>query len=172
MKKTVVIILIILVILFGGLLLSHNDPSTTVIAPSVTDTSMPTNTVPDTINQPVPSTDGTRVKGPERKTIAIGASAELAGMIIKVTSLAQDSRCPTQVTCIQAGSVGIHATVTKGGVTVDHDFASNTAPFVFEGYSIAMVNVTPVPTTGANAIKLSDYRLTFEATPTAKGDTI
>ncbi|MDB5254645.1 MAG: hypothetical protein JWL92_21 [Candidatus Nomurabacteria bacterium] len=164
MKKTLLIILIIVLIVLGGIAASRHEAEAPVITPSTTDIST-------TTPEPTPSTD-TRARGPERKTIAIGASAEVNGVIIKVNSLVQDSRCPTKVTCIQAGSVSVKATVSNGTVSTDHEFNSNTRPFAFEGYSIAIVDVTPVPTIAPNAIKLSDYRITFEVIPTAKGDTI
>ncbi len=168
MKKTVLIILVILIVVLGGLLLTRNSPESTAVAP-VTDTATD---LPLTVPEPTPTNPDTRVRGPEQKTIAIGASGEANGVIIKITSLVQDSRCPTKVTCIQAGSVAVKTTVSAGKVSVDHEFATNTAPFAFEGYSIRIVSVTPVPTTAPNAIKLSDYRVTFEVTPTAKGDNI
>jgi hypothetical protein len=173
MKNTVAIIILILVLIFGGLLIVRGNRETTAVAPT-TDTVMPApvTTSTGTSTAPATTTDAGRVKGPEQKTIAIGASGELAGMIIKINSLGQDSRCPTKVQCIQAGSVTLKTTVSKGKIVVDHEFITTAAPFVFEGYSIAIVNVTPVPTTSTGAIKLADYRVTFEATPTAKGDNI
>jgi hypothetical protein len=167
MKKTVVIILIILIIVLGGLaVLPRNHAAITVVAP---ETSVPT--PPTNFSTPADTSEN-RAQGPVQKTIAIGASGQLGNVIIKIDSLIQDSRCPTQVTCIQAGSVSVHATVSKGTVAVSHDFISTGTPFMFEGYSIKIVNVTPVPTTGANTVALSDYRVTFEATPIARGDNI
>lgn len=172
MKKSLFIIIIVLIVILGAVVILKPTEST-VVAPE-TSTSIPTETT--TPNTPETSqastTGGSRVKGPEEVTIKIGESGAVAGMIIKINGLGQDSRCPTDVTCIQAGSVTLKTTVSHGAISTNHDFISTAAPFVFEGYSIAIKNVTPVPKKSTGDIKLADYRITFEATPTAKGDNI
>jgi hypothetical protein len=170
MKKPLIIILAAAVIIIGIILIARKQDAV-VVAP-VTDTAaLPADTVgSDTTPS---STSGTRVRGPEEKTLMIGQDGVIVdGITIKVVSLMQDSRCPTDVTCIQAGTVGVKTTVTKGKVTTSHDFITGTKPFSFQGYNIEIVNVIPSKISTAPAIKLSDYRITFRAQPTAKGDNI
>ncbi|MES2225019.1 MAG: hypothetical protein V4478_03460 [Patescibacteria group bacterium] len=164
MKKPLVIILIVLIIVLGVLLIVRKKEAT-VEAPATEQTADQSTDATGT------ATAGSRVKGPEEKTIAMGQAGIIAGITIRVNGLAQDSRCPSDVQCIQAGSVGVLTTVSLGKVVTEHQFISNTGPFKFQGYDLELVKVTPVPTSKAK-ITFADYRLTFRATPTAKGDNI
>lgn len=169
-KSSLIAILIVLVIVIGAwIIIAGRHREAVVEAPT-------TDTVPNPATSQnagtAATTGGTRVKGPEQKTIAIAQSGVVGGITVKIVSLMQDSRCPTDVTCIQAGSVGVRTTLTKGKITTSHDFITGTAPFAFEGYNLSISNVTPSPVSGQAAIKLADYRITFTAAATAKGDNL
>lgn len=165
MKKVVVIVLIMLLIVTGGLLTSRRTPGIVVDAPVITTSS------PQPAETPSPETGTGRTRGPEQKTLAIGGTTEINGITVTLRSLEEDSRCPQQVVCIHAGSVSVQATVSDGTVHATRVFSTNAAPFLFEGYAIKILSVTPQRITTSD-IQASDYRITFEVSPTATGDNI
>jgi hypothetical protein len=54
--------------------------------------------------------------GPERgtATFRLGEEARLAGVAVRVLRVIEDSRCPSDVQCIHAGTVGIAARLSDG----------------------------------------------------------
>lgn len=67
---------------------------------------------------------------------------------IKFVSVAEDSRCPEGVNCIQAGNAKIQIKVSKrGGAAKTFELNTNLEPnnFSFEGYQIKLTNLEPVP---------------------------
>jgi len=73
--------------------------------------------------------------------------------------VASDSRCPTEVTCIWAGTVEVRTvlsnSVSHGELTLTLD-----EPQTFGDYSVTLVEVSPTKTEAA--IPDSSYRFTFE----------
>lgn len=84
------------------------------------------------------------------------------GLDVKVVPLQvmEDSRCPTDVQCIQAGTVRVRALLTSGLGTAAQIFALNT-PITTEAEIITLVDVTPVKVS-TQSISSSEYRFTFK----------
>lgn len=117
------------------------------------------------------STSGGRVRGPEDITLQQGATGEAAGLAITFNRLVQDSRCPIDVQCIQAGAVNTNITLRSGNTVSTQNYASDGVPLVFAGYSISIKNVLPARSEGKE-IAQKEYKVTFHIAPNTKGDTI
>lgn len=164
MKKSLRTIIIVAIIAIVGIVVIFMHKRTPIVVPpSTTNTTQSPNTT-----TPPGTSSGSHAPAPQQATIKIGQSGVLAGITIKVVALMADSRCPIGVNCLQAGSFAVHTTVTKGTITTNHDFISIAAPFSFEGYDFSIAKVTPTQAKGQPTIKLSDYRITFQAVPTPK----
>ena len=92
---------------------------------------------------------------------------------IKVTFLdvTEDSRCPSDVTCIWAGQAKIIVNILKhyqdiGDLTLTSGAGNgDLATKAFDGYSIELVKVDPYPIS-TEKIELSDYIITLVVTNT------
>jgi hypothetical protein len=78
---------------------------------------------------------------------------------ISARELIEDSRCPVDVTCIQAGTVKVRAHVTVGSQAKDIVFELGKAQTVL-GKTITMTTVTPERHSGTT-IQFAEYRFTF-----------
>jgi thiol-disulfide isomerase/thioredoxin len=97
--------------------------------------------------------------------VKLGEKYEAQGASAMVTEVVEDSRCPTDVQCIQAGTVKIK-------VKAFYKILSKTItmtlgqPFSYKGYSATLVDVLPTPTSSTK-INPSDYVFYFSLkTPT------
>lgn len=79
---------------------------------------------------------------------------------INPMGILEDSRCPVDVQCIQAGTVRVRATVLSGTVSSTADFKLG-EPLNVGGETITLVEVAPVKDT-RKPITYSDYRFTFK----------
>lgn len=78
---------------------------------------------------------------------------------ITVLSVIEDSRCPTDVQCIQAGSVRVSAKVESGSGIATQTFTLN-QPITTESEVITLVSVLPEKKSTIT-IKPTDYKFTF-----------
>jgi len=91
-------------------------------------------------------------------------------LLINFTDVAQDSRCPSDVLCVWAGSVTIHLKVSKRSgdtgsmhglvLSTENDTATFTDSFN-NSYSIEMVDVAPYPVS-TKTIDPSEYSATLK----------
>jgi len=96
--------------------------------------------------------------GGTANALAIGASATINGTTIGVLDLTEDSRCPVDVQCIQAGTVRVRASID----TYDKAFTFTLSkPQVVGDATITLVSVIPAQKFSTQTVQLSDYRFTF-----------
>ena len=84
-------------------------------------------------------------------------------LTVKFISLIEDSRCPEDTNCIQAGNARIKVMVSKrGGESKTFELNTNLGPKgeTFEGYAINLVNLTPTPRDNIR-INRNGYTATF-----------
>lgn len=93
-------------------------------------------------------------------TLKIGESARFADLTITPTQITQDSRCPVDVQCIQAGTVRVSVRVNAASGQSTQTLTLNQA-FTTEAETITLTSVTPAKNS-KTAIGTSDYRLTFD----------
>ncbi len=69
---------------------------------------------------------------------------------VKFVTVTEDSRCPSDVTCVWAGNARLQLTVSNGRSSKTLTLNSNTAAplppdSTFAGYSVKLVNLSPYP---------------------------
>ncbi len=96
-------------------------------------------------------------------TIGIGTSVTINGTVIHVRSLVEDSRCPVDVQCIQAGTVRVRAVINASSDDLTFTLSQ---PQVVGEKTITLVSVIPALKYSAQAPQPSDYRFTFTVAST------
>lgn len=95
-------------------------------------------------------------------SLKIGESAEVDGgrLLIHLSVVGNDSRCPADVVCIHAGSViaTIEMASEKAGSTrADIDFKSSPTSTTHGSYEIVVTDVQPYPMAAGTPIAAGDY---------------
>jgi hypothetical protein len=103
-------------------------------------------------------------------TLGVNKSKKLFDrtLTVKVLAVVEDSRCPKDVNCIQAGNAKVRVSVRKGTESsriVDLDLNAGTS-VTFENYKITLSALTPYPETAA-PIKRNKYMATLTVSPAA-----
>jgi len=96
--------------------------------------------------------------------IEVGKSALVSGVNITLNSVVEDSRCPADVQCIQAGRVRVNVTLKSDTDTETRELASDTAPVGFDSYQVSIENVAPSPVAGTTP-EPGSYFVTFRVRP-------
>lgn len=97
---------------------------------------------------------------PPTMLVSIGKSATLSGVTIKPTEVLEDSRCPIDAACIQAGTVRVATSLTSGMGTAPQTFTLD-KPITTEAEQITLISVTPLKKVDVT-IPASDYTFIFE----------
>lgn len=123
---------------------------------SIQDTN-PTGPLPNT--QPNKNTNLLPVK---KDGLGLGELGIFESISIRSLSIEEDSRCPIDVTCIQAGTVRLKIQVISSSGT-STSIVKLGQEFTTEGVRITLVNVTPVKNSKINVLE-KDYRFNFSVT--------
>lgn len=107
-----------------------------------------------TVASTTPSGTTLQIKG------GIGESIQGAGVVISPILVLEDSRCPTDVQCIQAGTVRVRTQLQTGQGSAEQIFALN-KPITTEAEIITLIEVTPTKNSKVT-ISPSDYVFTFK----------
>lgn len=153
---SIVGIVLVLAVLIFGIWAYQNNVFVTPTGTSQTPvTQIPLTPAPTTPTTPTQPQSGAI-------TVRIGESGIVAGITISPIDLLEDSRCPTDVTCIQAGTVRMRAAVADAGGTATYEFRlGNTITTARE--TIQLVGVTPESISTVTKVP-SNYRFTFQVT--------
>lgn len=93
-------------------------------------------------------------------TLAVGEKEAFRDLNITFNTFIQDSRCPIDVQCIQAGAVNINVTLSDKTQTITKNFPSDEIPETFGMYKISIVDVMP-RRMSKQEINPKDYIVTF-----------
>jgi hypothetical protein len=85
---------------------------------------------------------------------------------LKVVKIFDESRCPSDVTCIQMGTVKAEVESTSGLGTSTHILSLNSS-FTTEAEEVTFIKATPYPST-KSVLQEEDYTLSFEVKKRAK----
>lgn len=116
------------------------------------------------VNEPAPETPETPSTPTETPpqalsygtvTARLGQTLAFPGSTFSLTNIVEDSRCPKDVTCIQAGTVRVRA--VSGGNTTTLELGKKT---VFAGHTISLDAVTPSRVSTAQT-GAGEYRFTL-----------
>lgn len=112
---------------------------------------------------PTPTTTSVTVPVDENVTLAVGEKKKIDDLTITLNSFVQDSRCPIDVVCIQAGAVTVNVTLADSSHYITKNFPSDEIPYSFGKYRISIVDIAP-PRQNQKEILPSQYRITFHVT--------
>ncbi|WP_428695964.1 hypothetical protein [Stenotrophomonas chelatiphaga] len=102
---------------------------------------------------------GSVARAPIEGPVRLGEMAAVDGPKVRPDRVIEDSRCPADVQCIQAGRLVVRATVLGGGWSKELDLTLGVPVPVADGM-LTLVDATPVPVT--TATDLSAARFTFK----------
>ncbi len=139
--KKVLFLSIIAVILIGGVYASRNMSITTNSVDSVTPT--PTSTIPKS---------GT-------VTLKLGETAAFEGFLIRPVLVAEDSRCPAGVYCIQAGRLRVRFDIDTDTGSTSHVLSLGESTTTAKE-KITFISSDPLKT-ASKPIDSVDYRFTI-----------
>lgn len=111
-------------------------------------------------------TETIQVQAGQDFNLAVGQAARVAGTPITVLfrSVAQDSRCPSDVQCVWAGDAGINlglqSTAAASQVSTLHT-SLDPRMVTYSGYRIRVVGLAPIPRSGS-PIPAEKYVVTLE----------
>ena len=93
-------------------------------------------------------------------TIAVGEVVRFDGLQIRVLEVVEDSRCPSDVQCIQAGTVRVRVE-TVSGMGTSTDIIALGKGITTEAEEITFLSATP-DALSTKDIDATEYRFTFE----------
>lgn len=105
-----------------------------------------------------------QAQGNETVTLGVNKSRKILDrkVTVKVLAVVEDSRCPQDVQCVQAGNAKVRVSIGKGNSTsriLDLSLnGDNTAKF--ENWTIKLDSLTPTPKSAA-PIARKEYAATF-----------
>lgn len=97
------------------------------------------------------------VEGP----VCLGQMAAVNGPRVRADRVIEDSRCPSDVQCVQAGRLIVQVTVFGGGWSRQLDLQPGVPVNVADG-NLTLVGATPLPRTKWPRTKMQSYRFTFK----------
>jgi hypothetical protein len=93
-------------------------------------------------------------------TLALGQEGSVGGVTLKPTTVVEDSRCPSGVQCVQAGTFRVNVIITSGGGTFTRTMELGVTNEIVGGQTLALTSVSPAAFPGGTPSNES-YRLTF-----------
>lgn len=99
---------------------------------------------------------------PESATLRLGETGRIGGLRVRPLALVEDSRCPAEVRCIQAGTVRV--SVAIGG---DRETLALAEPWPVAGRFITLSAVEPEARADTPRAP-ADYRLRFTVEPAVR----
>ena len=101
---------------------------------------------------------------PDTKSATVNTSLgqKVTGLNVSVTprAIVSDSRCPSDVVCVWAGTVSVRVIVAGDVANGEHVFTMN-EPITFGAYTVTLTTVSPYPKSGEKIVD-SAYRFVFE----------
>lgn len=93
--------------------------------------------------------------------ISIGQTKNINGVSVTLHEVVQDSRCPVDVNCIEAGAITAKVTFKSGAQTKTFNMASDEIPQQFGGKKVSIIDVNP-PLVSSIQPNKNNYIVTFE----------
>jgi hypothetical protein len=93
--------------------------------------------------------------------MSLGQTATVGGVTITPLELVEDSRCPSDVQCIQAGTVRVRARLMSGLGTSNPVFLLG-EPVTTEAEAVTLVSVKPETKVSTVSVPPDSYRFTFK----------
>lgn len=99
---------------------------------------------------------------PDSNTVVLKVGqTDIANSVnITLNDIVQDSRCPVNANCIEAGAITVNVTLQSNTDKLTTNIASDDVPFKFDAYAISIIDIQPQFTSESN-LNASDYVITF-----------
>ncbi|MDR6672843.1 hypothetical protein [Xanthomonas sp. 1678] len=98
---------------------------------------------------------------PIEGAVRLGEIAAVDGPRVRPDRVIEDSRCPADVQCIQAGRLIVRATVLGGGWSKEIDLTLGVPVPVADGM-LTLVDATPVPVGSETAASAARFTFKFQ----------
>lgn len=151
--KAIRIFLFVLIVIGIGFLVSEKLWVSTLVAFIVEREQEPQILAVSAVDTQVP-------EAPADITLGVGEKGTVGNLEITFNALVQDSRCPIDVQCIQAGAVNTNVTFKEGSHIETKNMPSDEVPQRFGEYMISIVQIAP-PRKSKKEISPPEYRITF-----------
>jgi|GEM_PF-936792 len=102
--------------------------------------------------------------GTARATLHVGDSALIGTIRVTFDAVVSDSRCATDVQCIQAGAFAAQLTLQSDDNKKSVTLASEASPYPFDNVQVSITDVAPDPLS-TGTIADSDYAVTITVAP-------
>lgn len=96
---------------------------------------------------------------------AVGETERMGDVQITLEEVVADSRCPSDVQCITAGSVSVRVTLISDTGSEVYTMRSDESPHMFGAYQVSIVEVMPAREVSTQEINPASYRVTFRVEP-------
>ena len=95
-------------------------------------------------------------------TVSVGETVMVNGLSLTLEEIVQESRCPADAECIEAGAITVRVTLENGEAEMVN-IASDDVPYEFGEYRVSITDIQP-PLMSGETIAQSDYNITFRVT--------
>ena len=99
--------------------------------------------------------------------LKVGESSQVEDLTIKLVKITEDSRCPVDVQCIQAGTVGVQLELSLGTSKDTATFTEAQGEYAYKNYFLKIVDVKPEKNS-KQTVATKDYVVTFSVTKDVK----
>lgn len=104
---------------------------------------------------------GPVARTPAEGPVRLGEIAAVDGPKVRPDRVIEDSRCPADVQCIQAGRLVVRSTVIGGGWSKELDLTLGVPLPVADGM-LTLVDATPVPVAGESSKSAALFTFKFQ----------
>ena len=94
-------------------------------------------------------------------TMGVGETKYINGVRITLNKIIEDSRCPADAVCIQAGKIVANVTLKSDTDQETINIADTDAPRGFDTWKVSLVSSSPFPL-ASNPTPFSSYKVTFK----------
>lgn len=92
--------------------------------------------------------------------VRVGQMVFINGVKITLNKVVQDSRCPADVQCIEAGAINTNVTLQSSTDKETRNMPSDEVPISFDSYKISIEKINP-PRMSGSEVNQKDYIITF-----------
>ncbi len=160
-------------------------PTATALSQSSATNAIPTNSMPTALPQPSASRASPTLSIPTAPAMPIGVIARLNepftlkvsesvavpeanSLRVYFTNVLEDSRCPPNIACYQAGRVRVLITVVHNAKLAQFDFSTALGDYrrqgTLGGYLVELLDVAPPPNPANTPMPRPEYRVTLRVT--------
>lgn len=105
-------------------------------------------------------------EGAQEGILAVGQTKRIGGVTITLNSVVQDSRCPVDVECIEAGAITTNVTFATATDTETFNMPSDEVPRPFGAFQVSIVKIAPERVSRSETPQ-DAFRITFRVEPRA-----